>query len=269
MWIVLAILLLIIILYIFAVRGRAGHPGMEELKKYPYAHRGFHGNGLPENSMAAFKAAKDRGYGIELDIHLMKDGTLGVIHDSSLKRTAGADVRIEELTLADLENYRLEGTEEKVPVFGDVLRLYNGAAPIIVELKPENGNHAALAEAACKVLDEYDGAFCIESFDPRCLIWLKKHRPDIIRGQLAMNFMKEKENLSLPIRFVLTHHLLNFLTVPDFIAYKFSRRGDTPSNFLCRKLWGVQGAAWTIREKDAHDEAISQGWISIFENFEI
>ena len=43
----------LIILTTFAVRGRKGHPGLKALQGWCYAHRGLHGNGVPENSMAA------------------------------------------------------------------------------------------------------------------------------------------------------------------------------------------------------------------------
>ena len=54
------IILLLIAAYLFAIRGRAGHPGLEALRGWSYAHRGLHGEGRPENSMAAFKAALDQ-----------------------------------------------------------------------------------------------------------------------------------------------------------------------------------------------------------------
>ena len=94
----LIILILAAALYALSTMCRKGHQGLEALRGWAYAHRGLHGNGVPENSMAAFRAALDSGYGIELDVHLMKDGKLAVIHDASLKRTAGTDVKIEELT---------------------------------------------------------------------------------------------------------------------------------------------------------------------------
>ena len=254
--------------YLYSLKGRSCHPGLEELKGWGYAHRGLHREGVPENSMAAFRAALEKGYGIELDIHLMKDGNLAVIHDASLLRTAGVDVKIEDLTAEDLENYRLEGTDEKIPLFKDVMAIYEGRAPMIVELKPVDNNHAALAEAACEILEDYKGVYCIESFDPRCIQWLKKNRPHIIRGQLTENFVAYDKTLPPAIRFLLTHNLLNFTTVPDFVAYKFADRKDTISNPLCRHAWDIQGVTWTIKTQEDYDTAVAEGWLPIFEGFE-
>ena len=257
----LIILLFLAMLYIGSVGGRVGHPGLKDLQGWSYAHRGLHGNGIPENSMAAFRAALEGGYGIEFDLHLLKDGNLAVIHDSLLKRTTGADGRIE-----DLKNYSLEGTEETIPTFQELLDLYNGKAPLIVELKPEKGNHALLTETACKMLADYPGVYCIESFDPRCIYWLKKNRPRIIRGQLAENFFRSDPNLSLPLKFLLTHSLSHFFTMPDFTAYKFADRRNL-STWICRRLYGVQGVTWTLRTKEDYDTAVKEGWLPIFENF--
>jgi glycerophosphoryl diester phosphodiesterase len=266
MWLVYTLIILSV-LYLLAIRGRSGHPGLQNLRGWYYAHRGLHGQGRPENSMAAFRAALEGGYGIEFDVHLMKDGNLAVIHDSSLKRTAGADVMIEDLTVADLENYRLEGTNEKIPLLRELLDLYAGKAPLIVELKCERNNFSALCRAACAMLDTYDGPYCMESFDPRCVLWLKKHRPDIIRGQLAENWLKVK-SMKLPwiLKLILTCHLGNFLLMPDFTAYKYADRKVFGTD-LCRKLWNVQGVSWTIRTKEDFDIAVKEGWLPIFEGF--
>ncbi|MBR7147706.1 MAG: glycerophosphodiester phosphodiesterase [Firmicutes bacterium] len=267
MTIVLVILVVLAVLYLLATRCRCGHPGMEALRGWSYAHRGLHGDGVPENSMKAFRLALEAGYGIELDLHLLKDGNLAVIHDSLLVRTTGAEGHIEDLTTEELKNYTLEGTEEIIPQFKEVLDLFAGKAPLIVELKAERGNHAALTETAVKMLEAYDGVYCIESFDPRCILWLKKNRPEIIRGQLSQNFVKKNENLSLALRIALTHLLTNFLTVPDFVAYNFAHRKDTGANTICRKFWKGQGVSWTLRTKEEYDQAVKEGLLPIFESF--
>ena len=260
------ILLFLAMLYIGSVGGRTGHPKLKELRGWSYAHRGLHSAGIPENSMAAFRASLEHGYGIEFDLHLLKDGNLAVIHDSALRRTTGAEGRIEDLTTEELKKYRLEGTDETIPTFRQLLDLYAGKAPLIVELKPVEGNHAALCQAACDMLKDYPGVYCIESFDPRCIHWLKRNRPDIIRGQLAENFFRSNSTMSAPLKFILSNSLSHFFTMPDFTAYKFADRKNL-STWICRKLYGIQGVSWTLRTKEEYDTAVKEGWLPIFENF--
>jgi len=266
MLIAIIVILVLILLYLLCLRCRTGHRGLKALQGWHYAHRGLHDDTRPENSMAAFRAALDAGYGIELDVHLLADGNLAVMHDSSLKRTAGADVMIEDLTSQQLSAYRLAGTDQSIPLFREVLELFSGKAPLIVELKTAKNNHAALCEAACRMLDEYEGPFCVESFDPRCVLWLKKHRPDIVRGQLAENFLHSKSPVPWILKFIMTHQLGNFLLLPDFVAYRFADRKNL-GNFLVRKLWGVQPVSWTIKSQEDLDIAVKEGYLGIFEGF--
>ena len=254
-------------LFLLALRCRAGHPGLKALQNHAYAHRGLHGNGIPENSMAAFRAALEHGYGIELDTHLMQDGNLAVIHDCSLKRTADADVNITDLTAAELENYCLEGTDEHIPLFSQVLELYAGQKPLIIELKADGNNQKELVDAACKAMEGYEGPWCMESFDPRCVYWLKKNHPEVIRGQLTENFFASSSKLPAPVKFVLRHNLVNFLTVPDFVSYKYAHRKHTITNAICRHIWDAQGVSWTIKTQEEYDTAVKEGWLPIFEGF--
>lgn len=252
--------------YVLSIKGRSGHPGLEKLRGWNYAHRGLHGNGVPENSMQAFRLAVEQGYGAELDVHLLADGNLAVIHDSKLIRTTGAEGRIEDLTAEQLKDYRLEGTEEIIPLFSDVLELFEGKAPLIIELKVEN-NTSALCEAVAKLLDSYTGDYCIESFHPQVLAWFKKNRPDTVRGQLTMNYFRSKDSKLHPaLKFLLTNQLLNFATSPDFVAYN-CRDIDNVSNAVARKVWNMQGVTWTVRTQEEYDEAVDQNWLTIFENF--
>lgn len=264
--IIIIVLLLLCGAYVLSTRGRKGQPGLETLRGWSYAHRGLHDETRPENSMRAFRAALDSGFGIELDVHLLADGELAVIHDSLLERTTGAAGRIEDLTAGQLSDYYLEGTLETIPTFRQVLDLFEGKAPMIIELKAVGGNHHKLAETVCKALEGYNGEYCIESFDPRCIRWLRKNRPEIIRGQLTENFVKNDTKLPWILRFVLTHQMLNFLTLPDFVAYKYADR-HALSNKLVRNVWGVQGVSWTLKNKREYDTALKENWIPIFENF--
>lgn len=263
---VIVTLLILFLVYVLSTKGRYGHPEMKQLLGWKYAHRGLHSVGCPENSMAAFRKALNSGYGVELDIHLLADGNLAVMHDSALKRTTGAEGQIESLTTVQLKNYRLEGTEETIPEFRKVLELFAGRAPLIIELKAVGKNYADLCQKTCEMMDGYEGAYCVESFDPRCIFWLKTHRPDVIRGQLTENYFRTNSSLNPILKFLLTNQMLNFLTTPDFVAYRYADSVNF-SNWIVRKFWHIQGVAWTLRNKAEYEAAIEAGWIPIFENF--
>ena len=242
--------LLFFLIWTAMLHGRRNHPAWPVL----------------ENSLAAFRLAAEYGYGAELDVHLTRDGRLAVIHDDSLLRTAGADVKASQLTAAQLGKYRLEGTDEKIPFLEEVLPLFQGKTPLIVELKVE-GNAAALAKATCDLLDQYQVDYCIESFHPLAVRWLKKHRPDVCRGQLSENFLKTRTGLGRGADFVMTHLLTSFLTTPDFIAYNLHHRRRLALR-LIRRAWGVREVSWTVRTPSELAECERDGCLSIFEQFE-
>ena len=268
MWIALAIVACLILLYLWCLKGRCSRKKMASFFGWSYAHRGLHDAEKPENSMAAFRAALEAGYGIELDIHLLKDGNLAVIHDSSLERTTGCTGDVEDLTTEQLGNYYLQGTQETIPQFQQVLDLFAGKAPLIVELKCYKNNVKPLCEAACKMMDSYEGLYCMESFDPRVVCWLRKNRPDILRGQLSENWMGKKIPVPGILKWVMTYHIGNFYTRPDFVAYKFEDRKTFGTN-ICRKLWRIPGVSWTLKTREEYDTAVKEGWIPIFEGFQV
>jgi len=264
--ILIALVIVLCLAFVLATRGRRKHPGLEKLRGWNYAHRGLHDATKPENSLAAFRAAVEHGYGMELDVHLLKDGKLAVIHDSLLKRTTGAEGKVEDLTEDQLSGYHLEGTDQTSPTLQQVLEVCDGKTPLIIEIKTDGGNYAALTQAVCELLQSYHGLYCIESFDPRCIRWLKKNRPQIIRGQLSSNYLVKKAKQPWVLRFAMTCLLTNFLTMPDFVAYDFAHRKSLGC-FLSRKLWGVQGVTWTLRSMEEYSLAVQEGWLPIFENF--
>ena len=129
------------------------------------------------NSLPAFRRAIDHGWGAELDVHLLKDGTLAVFHDSDLSRCAGVSGMIEDLTLPELKSSASRERTSKSRSLTRCSRCLQNAAPLIIELKSANGNHYALTNAVTERLDSYKGEFCIESFDPFCVLDVKKLRP--------------------------------------------------------------------------------------------
>lgn len=251
---------------------RRKHGGWKKISAFRYAHRGLHNieRGIPENSLAAFRRAAEKGFGAELDVHLMADGQLAVVHDSNLSRVCGKEAIIEELRREDLAEYPLLGSGEQIPLLEEVLALFEKKAPLIIELKVENGNAASLTDAVMARLSGWKGKYCIESFHPGVLRHLRKNYPSVIRGQLGENFLRRKGEVSLPWhqRAILTFLLTSFFTRPDFIAYRYTDRGCV-SLRLMRNLYGVHEVGWTIRDKETMEELEAQGVVPIFEGFEL
>ena len=136
------------------------------------AHRGlFDNETIPENSMAAFKKARDNGIPIELDVHLSKDHQLVVHHDDTLNRMTNKDGMIENLTVEELKEYHLPDGSN-LPLFTEVLEEIKEEVPIVLELKVVNKNYKELSKVALSILNIYikdKRNIMIISFDPRSL----------------------------------------------------------------------------------------------------
>ena len=87
---------------------------------------------FPENSFAAIKRAADLGYGIEFDVHLTKDDIPVVFHDDTLSRICGVKGYLRDYTYEELQQFRLLGTEERIPALTDILAMVNGRVPLII-----------------------------------------------------------------------------------------------------------------------------------------
>ena len=132
--------ILILLVYLFLIHPRVGkNVDMSAFEQVYIAHRGYFNNAgeCPENSLGAFQKAVENGFGIELDVQLTSDKRLVVFHDDSLLRMCKVDKKVRDCTYEELQQYRLASSNEKIPLFVDVLKLVNGAVPLIIEVKPE------------------------------------------------------------------------------------------------------------------------------------
>ena len=212
-----------------------------------FAHRGLHSRdkSVPENSLEAFRLAARAGYGAELDVQLSKDGQVVVFHDPTLTRVCGVEKRVDALSLPELKELRLCGTEQRIPLLTEALDVYRGAGPLIVELKSGKRNRE-LCEKTYAILENYRGEVCIESFNPFIVAWFRFHARDLIRGQLASP-MKDyvDDGMKPALAFALSHNLFNPIARPQFIAYKV---GPKPLNVRFTELLGAMRFCWTSHE---------------------
>lgn len=265
----LGIVAALFVLYLLIIMPRMiKRPDRSPFMEVLYAHRGLHDNhtDAPENSMAAFRKAVEAGYGIELDVQLSKDDVPVVFHDFTLKRICGAEGKVKDYTYEELLQFSLCGTDEKIPKFEDFLNMVDGRVPLIVEYKIAGGD-TKVCEVADKLLREYKGTYCIESFNPLGLVWYRKNRNEVMRGQLAANFIKSGENEHSKLLYFALHHLLfNFMTKPDFIAYNHSDYKDL-SRVICRYLYRSLSVAWTIKTEENLQARRKDFDLFIFDSF--
>lgn len=254
--------------YLFSIAPRqARRSEMAPFRETLIAHRGlFDNEGIPENSIAAFRRAVERGFGIELDIQMTTDDRLMVFHDASVERMCGVDRRLTRMTSDEARELRLGETDERIPFFEDVLATIGGRVPLIVEMKYEGRSIEATAKTV-ELLKGYEGAYVMESFDPRICAWLKANAPKIVRGQLASDFMRSGSRMAYPLRFLLSNLMLDFLSRPDFIAYD-CRFADQPSFELCRRLFHPVCVAWTVKSEEELARAREVFDVVIFDSFD-
>ena len=253
-----------LLLWLFLIAPHARRAAVKPFLR-PYAHRGLWGEGVPENSLAAFRAAVEHSYAIELDVQLSKDGTVMVFHDYTLMRMCGKDVHLKDLTSEELTACALNGTDETIPTFAEVLEVVGGRVPLLVELKGESGD-TALCPAVAAMLDEYKGEWCVESFNPLLLRWFKKHRPHVVRGLLSTDLIKEKKSGSKLLNFALSALLLTFLCRPAFHAWD----QHYPKRLVLRlgiKLLGAASFVYTVKSQAEFDRHMAAGNSPIFDEF--
>ena len=266
----LIILLVLLVLYLFLIAPRMfNKPDRSKLMGVHYAHRGLFNNetNAPENSLAAIRLAVENGYGIEMDVQLSKDGIPVVFHDASLKRMCGVDGKVWEYTLAELQQLKLASSNETIPTFAEVLDTVAGKVPLIIEYKLD-----VVQTRVCELGNElltayekkYNGAYCIESFHPLAVIWYKKNRPDVIRGQLSQEYWRDENHKHQKYLIIMAFLLSNVASRPDFIAYNHSHYKNL-SRRICRML-GALSVTWTIKSVERYEKVKDEFDLFIFDS---
>ena len=265
---ILIIIIVLILIYPFLIK-----PNLT--RKYafkPYedtfiAHRGlFNNQDIPENSISAFKLAVENDYGIELDVQLTADNKLVVFHDESLLRMTGVDKVLNQCNYDEISKLCLLNTNHHIPLFEDVLKVLNKETPLIIEIKPE-GRYIETTKAAVEIMKSYPGIYNMESFNPNVVRYLKVNEPQIIRGQLSYNYLKDrKSSINHFLKFVLTYLLLNFYTKPDYIAYDCTNTNNL-SFRIVSLFYRTECIAWTVKSQDEYEKIKKYYKCFIFDSF--
>jgi len=205
---------------------------VDELLARPFAHRGLHFDGCPENSLAAFDAAIDAGLGIELDVRLSAEGTPVVFHDADLLRGCGLEARVSQMPVRELCRLPLHGTTDTIPTLVSAMHTIGGRTPVLVDLKGAIGQRARLADAAAILLRAYPGPVGVVGFDPWLLTAMRRRAPRLLRGHTC-----SIETWS------------SRLSTPDFMTFNIDR---VPVATIAKMRRRMPVVAWTVRTVEAY-----------------
>lgn len=236
------------------------------LKNELIAHRGLHSKDktVPENSFKAYEKALEKNYSIELDINILKDGTIVAFHDPSLKRLCSVNKLLSDVTFDEIKDLSLLNTNEKICKLVDVLKQIDGRVSLLIEIKPF-GDYIRMCDLLMKLMDNYRGKWAIFSFHPKIVHWFKKNHPQVIRGQISEYFTENKK-MSFLNKYLMKSMIYNYSTKPDFISYGIK---DLPNKYLDRlKKKGVTIISYSAKSQGDFDFVKKHYDNVVFEYFE-
>ena len=229
------------------------------LREATYAHRGFHGGALIENSPSAFAAAIERGLGIECDVQRSRDGQAMVFHDWDLDRLTAATGPVKARGSAELQRIALGDGPDTIPTLSQLLIQIGGRVPLLIEIKSKRAvRYAPVCLAVRNALEGYRGPVAVMSFDPRVVRWFADTARHIVRGLVVT----EEGHRTLTGRY--RRHALLWHARPEFLAYDVR---DLPARFAsAQRARGLPLLTWTVRSVElaeiarTHaDAAIAEG----------
>lgn len=240
----------------------------------PIAHRGLHdrARGVIENSASAFEAAIARGYSIECDVQLSRDGIPMIFHDDDLDRLTGVHGPVGDKTMAELASIRLldSAAGDTPQRFTAFLAQVAGRVMLQIELKKQSSEAATqvLAQTVMDALKSYRGPVTLESFDPRLIVEVKKRGASMPVGIITYGYDEPTwdSDLTSSDRLVLRHLLHWPFTRFDFISCR-NNALDLPAVKLFRSF-GLPVTTWTIKSPAAALATLGKADQIVFEGFD-
>ncbi|WP_095012145.1 glycerophosphodiester phosphodiesterase family protein [Tsuneonella mangrovi] len=218
------------------------------LRQWTYAHRGLHGETVPENSLAAARGAIAAGLGIECDIQRSRDDWPMVFHDWELSRLTGADGDTGDLTKEELQGLHYTRSEERPATLAELLELVAGQVPLLIEIKSKRGYDVIrTCREVRDALTGYKGDHAVMSFDPRVARWLRRHSPGTVAG-LVM-----REDKYGYTQKPWERHMALWLARPDFLAYHVAALPNPMVADLRER--GLPILTWTVKSPDTRETA--------------
>jgi glycerophosphoryl diester phosphodiesterase len=239
----------------------------------PIAHRGWHdkSEGRLENTAPAFRAAIDKGYGIECDLQGAEDGTPMVFHDAKLDRLVEATGPISAHSTTSLAQLRYRGQNEKILSFGELLDLVGGRVPLLVEVKRNGTLRPELLESIARQASAYRGPVALMSFDCATVAALGELAPAVPRGSviggrqyIASLWAARSRKRESPAASRL------FASAPEGVAFYAVevKLAAVARTWMSRRAQELPLFTWTIRTPRQRARAARWADAPIFEGYE-
>lgn len=226
----------------------------------PIAHRGLHDPfGAVENTLAAARAAMARGFAIECDVQLSRDGEAMVFHDETLDRLTLASGPVAARSVAELRAVGYRRTGEPMPTLSDLLACLGGVVPLICEIKSDFGGDMRLAERAAALAGAYAGPVALKSFDPEIIAHLRAAGAPCPLGVVAEADYDDPyfAGMSAEARQSAAAFLHYSRTRPDFLSFRVADLPH-PTPTLMRAAAAAPVMVWTVRT--AEDKRRARLW---------
>ena len=226
------------------------------------AHRGMSGT-YPENTMIAFRKAYEAGAdGIELDVHLSRDGEVMIMHDESLKRTAGMDSLLMEHTRAELESISAGKTKDDsygftpIPSLEEYLSWVKDTGLYTnIELKTAPLYYPGIEEKTIALVRRFslEDRIIFSSFNWLSVIRARQIAPEIVSG-----FLIESPRI---------HNIGNLIRNTGMECYHpaFSLLSDGAVRELREN--GVRINVWTVNSEDEIRKCMEWGVDGLITNY--
>ncbi len=222
-------------------------------KQLNFAHRGAKAY-FPENTLLAFQKAIDFGAeGIELDVHLSKDGEIVVIHDETIDRTTNGLGAVIQFSVQELKSFDIE-ENQKIPTLTEVLDLVNRKCLVNIELKSYETSAKIVVLIENYVIKnkwEYSD-FIVSSFDWNALKTVNLLNPSIQIGVLTATDLDLAISFALSINATSIHPYFHLLTQEN-------------CNFIMQKK--LLNFAWTVNEIEDINKILAFGVDGIISDF--
>ena len=227
--------------------------GLGWLTERPIAHRGYHDGNIRryENSMSAFRAALERGFAIECDVHPTAEGNVVVFHDDDLYRLTGTEGSVRGRSIAELQTLRLGTTNEAPPALLELIDLVDGSVSLIIEMKGPATE--GFADAVRRTVEHRSGQIAVMSFDHDLV------RP-LIGSGIPVGLTAEgttEDQLRL-------HR--SIASEVDFLSYSVA---DIPNEFVSEfRATGRPVITWTVRTTEQRERTFAHADQMTFEGFD-